>query len=127
LILAVDPQNLMIRNNYSYYLSLRKEKLDYALELSRLTIEMEPTNATYLDTYGWILFKTGEIKEAKKYIELAIRNGAYNNSEVLDHYGDIMLEIGNCLEAIEAWETIKEVDTEYDINEKLESVKEDCK
>ncbi len=127
LILDIDPQNLMIRNNYSYYLSLRKKKLDYALELSKLTIEKEPTNATYLDTYGWILFKIGEIKEAKKYIELAIRNGAYNNSEVLDHYGDIMVALGNCKEAIEAWETIKEVDSEYEIDEKLESIKEDCK
>jgi Tfp pilus assembly protein PilF len=127
LILDIDPENLMIRNNYSYYLSLRAEKLDYALELSKLTIEMEPANATYLDTYGWILFKIGEYKEAKKYIELAIRNGAYNNAEVLDHYGDIMLKLGNCKEAIEAWETIKEVDKEYDMEEKLKTIKEDCK
>ena len=127
LILDIDPENLMIRNNYSYYLSLRSEKLDYALELSKLTIEMEPTNATYLDTYGWILFKIGEFKEAKKYIELAIRNGAYNNSEVLDHYGDIMLKLGNCKEAVEAWETILEVDKDYNIAKKLETIKEDCK
>ncbi len=127
LILDIDPENLMIRNNYGYYLSLRNEKLDYALKLSKLTIEMEPANATYLDTYGWILFKIGEFKEAKKYIELAIRNGAYNNSEVLDHYGDIMLELGNCKEAIEAWETIIEKDKGYNIGEKLKSIKEDCK
>ncbi len=127
LILEIDSENLMIRNNYSYYLSLRDEKLDYALELSKLTIEMEPANATYLDTYGWILFKMGEYKEAKKYIELAIRNGAYNNSEVLDHYGDIMLKLGNCREAIEAWETIVELNSEYDIAEKLKTIKEDCK
>jgi tetratricopeptide (TPR) repeat protein len=107
-ILAIDPNNLLIRNNYSYYLSIRSLNLKRAEELSRLTVKKEPTNATYLDTYGWILFKMGNYKEALKYVDLAIKNGAYNNAEVLDHYGDIMYELNRCSEAIEAWkEAIK--------------------
>ncbi len=127
LILDIDPENLMIRNNYGYYLALREKDLEKALNLSKLTVEREPLNATYLDTYGWILFVIGEVKEAKKYIELAIRNGAYNNAEVLDHYGQIMLKLDKCNEAIEAWEKIPELDEEYEIKSRLESAKENCK
>ena len=107
-ILVMDSENLLIRNNYGYYLAVRGEELDKAEELSSLTVKRDPKNPTFLDTYGWILFKQGNYKEALKYVELAIKNGAYNNAEVLDHYGDIMFALERCKEAKEAWnEAIK--------------------
>jgi tetratricopeptide (TPR) repeat protein len=126
-ILLMDPENLMIRNNYSYYLSVRGVKLERAKELSLFTIQKEPNNATYLDTYGWIMFKLGKLKEAKEYIESAIRFGAVNNAEVLDHFGQIMLKMGKCKDAIEAWERILEVDSTYSIKPRLIVVKDSCK
>jgi tetratricopeptide (TPR) repeat protein len=126
MILAIEPENLMIRNNYAYYLSIREENLPRARELSYLTVIREPENPTYLDTYGWILFKMKEIKEAKNFIEKAIRNGAYNNAEVLDHYGDVMFELDKCDEAIEAWDKVIELDNSYDIMEKWSRAKEGC-
>ncbi len=126
-ILKIDPENLMIRNNYSYYLSVRGEKLEHAKELSLLTIQKEPENATYLDTYGWIMFRLGKLKEAKEYIEEAIRFGAVNNPEVLDHFGEIMLKLNKCKDAIEAWEKVIEIDSTYNIKDKLSEVQENCK
>jgi tetratricopeptide (TPR) repeat protein len=126
-ILLIDPENLMIRNNYGYYLSVRGEKLDRAKELSSLTIQKEPNNATYLDTYGWILFRMDKVKEAKEYIEEAIRFGAVNNPEVLDHFGQIMLKLDKCKDAIEAWERVLEIDSTYNIRQKLFEVKEICR
>jgi tetratricopeptide (TPR) repeat protein len=124
-ILIIDPGNLLIRNNYSYYLSVRGIQLERAEELSRLTIKKEPNNATYLDTYGWILFKQGKYKDALKYVEAAIKNGAYNNAEVLDHYGDIMFALGRCSDAIEAWEEAIKYDNELTtkLSEKIEEAK----
>ncbi len=121
-ILDIQPNNLMIRNNYSYYLSIRGKDLDRAEELSRLTIKEDPKNATYLDTYGWILYQRGEFKDALKYIDDAIKNGAYNNSEVLEHYGDVMFKLNRCGEAIEAWkEAIKftEPEDQEKLNDKI--------
>ena len=66
---CIDYENLLVRNNYSYYLSLRSKNLERARELSYYTIKVEPDNSTYLDTYGWILFKMGNSKDAIKYIE----------------------------------------------------------
>ena len=53
--LQLNPQNLPVLNNYSYYLSLDKRDLDKAEMMSGITIKAEPMNPTYLDTYGWIL------------------------------------------------------------------------
>ena len=126
-ILKIDENNLMIRNNFAYYLSLRGEKLNKAEELSKLTIEKEPNNSTYLDTYGWILYKKGEYNKAKSYIEAAIRNGAYNNDEVLEHYGDIMNEIGKCDEAIEAYNQAYEINNSELLKEKISKIMSSCK
>lgn len=126
-ILVIEPMNLMIRNNYGYYLAVRGERLEYAEELSRVTIKIDPKNATYLDTYAWILFKLGRNKEAKKYIELAIRNGGHENAEVLDHYGDIMLTLNFCEEAEEAWNRALHIDSTYTkIQDKLMELEKDC-
>ena len=101
--LGLDSMNTFILNNYSYYLSLREEKLNYALRLSKKTLVIDSLNATYLDTYAWILYKLGRFKEAKDYIERAIKYGAGKNPEVLEHYGDILFKYGNRDLAVQKW------------------------
>lgn len=90
--LRIDPVNIVIRNNYAYYLSVRGERLKFARKMSRLTIKEEPENATYLDTYAWILFKMKKISGAKKYISLALYHSGDQNSEILMHAGEIFLK-----------------------------------
>ena len=66
--------NISCLNNYAYYLSERGERLTQAEEMSYKTIKAEPKNATYLDTYAWILFMEGRYSEAKIYIDQALQN-----------------------------------------------------
>ena len=66
------PENVTVLNNYAYYLSLRGENLDKAKKMSKKTIEMFPTEANYLDTYAWILYKLNKYEEAKQYMLKAI-------------------------------------------------------
>jgi tetratricopeptide (TPR) repeat protein len=85
-----------------------------------LTIETEPKNFTYLDTYGWILYKKGDKNKAKKYIEKAIKHGGDKNSEILEHYGDILYDLSDSKEAIFYWnEAIKYSNNNDDILEKI--------
>ena len=70
--LKLNPQNLSVLNNYSYYLSLEKMNLDKAEQMSGITIKAEPMNPTFLDTYGWVLYEQGAYTMAKIYIEKAI-------------------------------------------------------
>jgi tetratricopeptide (TPR) repeat protein len=128
-IIKFDPNNLFIRNNYSYYLALRNYNLSRAKELSEFTVLKEPRNSTYLDTYGWVLFKMDKLDDAIKYIEAAIKNGAYTNSEVLEHYGDIKCNLKLCSEAIEAWQEALKYNPENsaELQMKIGNAAENCK
>jgi tetratricopeptide (TPR) repeat protein len=125
-ILRIDKENLVISNNYAYYLAIRGDNLKRAEELSLYTLEIQPNNPTFLDTYGWILFKKGKYNDALRFTESAIRNGAYENSEVLMHYGDIMMELGRCNEALEAYDRASTIDLEISIDDKIDNVKTNC-
>ena len=60
--------NIGCLNNYAYYLSVKGIQLDKAEQMSYRTIKAEPKNATYLDTYAWILFMQKRYSEARIYI-----------------------------------------------------------
>jgi Tfp pilus assembly protein PilF len=114
-VIRLDPENAMVLNNYSYYLSLRGEKLDKALKYSKKAIEQEPENAIYLDTYAWILYRQGQIKKAGKYIEKAIKNGGYDDPDVVEHYGDILFKLGEKEDAVKQWERSRELGNASDV------------
>jgi len=107
--LNIDDTNIFLRNNYSYYLALRDTALRKAEKLSKYTIEAEPLNATYLDTYAWILYKMGKYKLALKYIEIAVKRDDENNAEILDHYGDILMKLNRYEKAIEVWKKVLQI------------------
>lgn len=92
--LKLDPEYCPVLNNYAYYLSLKKCRLCKAERMSRITIEKEPDNATYLDTYGWILFLRGKAKEAKPYFKHAMIYGGKDSAVILQHYSEVLAKLG---------------------------------
>lgn len=108
--LKLNPQNLGVLNNYSYYLSLKDESLDKAERMSGITVKAEPTNATFLDTYGWVLFRQGAYTMARIYIENAVKYSEEDPSaEVLEHYGDVLYRTGEEKKALQQWKKAKEL------------------
>ena len=101
--IILDRDNLLILNNYSYFLAIRRENLEKAKKMSRKTIQREPDNPTYLDTYAWVLFRSGDNEKAREYIEKAVKSGGGSDPEILEHYGDILLASGNADSALKAW------------------------
>ncbi len=91
--LVYKKNDAMVLNNYAYYLSLKKKDLQRAEEMSRLSNELEPDNATYLDTYAWVLFQQKRYDEAKQYmdkvVELMERDGEEMSDDVRDHIKQI--------------------------------------
>ena len=94
-ILDREPENYIVMNNFSYYLSLRGESLDEAKALSQIAIVNNPENGTFLDTFAWILYNLGEYEEAEKYIMLALKYGGEDNPVINEHAADILLKNGN--------------------------------
>ena len=91
-------------NNYAYYLSELDEQLERAEQMSYKTIKAEPKNATYLDTYAWILFKQGRYAEAKIYMDQTLQNDEAPSAVVLEHAGDIYANCNDMEQALEYWE-----------------------
>ena len=92
--LKIDPQELAVLNNYAYYLSLNRQRLRKAEKMSRITIDKEPDNPTYLDTYGWILFLRGKAAEAKPYFKHAMIYGGKDSAVILMHFSMVLDKLG---------------------------------
>lgn len=86
-ILALDPGNLLVLNNYAYHLATHNGDMKRAERMSEITIREQPTNAVYLDTYGWILHLQGQDELAKFYLERALWNATddQTKAEVTKH------------------------------------------
>ncbi len=104
--------NVQALNNYAYYLSEEHRDLKKAEQMSAKTIKAEPTNATFLDTYAWILYLQERYDEAKAYIDRAIANDSDStqtgssgpSAVVIEHAGDIYSKCGDQKRAAELWQ-----------------------
>lgn len=107
LLLYKDSENLQALNNYSYFLALRGENTDKALEYSTKLIRLAPTEPTYLDTHAWVLFVAGKYNEALTFIEKALLQNS-SNAVYLEHKGDILFKLGQKSKALEFWKNAYE-------------------
>lgn len=108
--LVWKDDNVGCLNNYAYYLSERGERLSQAEEMSYKTIKAEPKNATYLDTYAWILFMQERYSEAKVYIDQALQNmeQTESNAVIIEHAGDIYAQNKDIDRAISFWQDARQ-------------------
>jgi Tfp pilus assembly protein PilF len=117
--LAIDPNNDFVLNNYSYFLSLRKEKLETAESMANKLIKLHPDNATYLDTYGWVLYVREKYKEAKKVMEKAVALSQANATH-FEHFGDILYKLGDVDGAVKQWEKARTLTSDNEtLNKKI--------
>lgn len=102
--LQYKADNYGCLNNYAYYLSLQETDLQKAEQMSYRTIKAEPTNATYLDTYAWILFQQERYAEAAIYMEQTLQNDSTPSPDVLEHAGDIYAKTDQMDRAVDFWQ-----------------------
>ncbi|WP_240773292.1 tetratricopeptide repeat protein [Pontibacter sp. SGAir0037] len=104
-VLAQDADNEHVLNNYSYFLSLRNEKLGKAKEMADRLVRKHPNNPTYLDTYAWVLYKLEDYEGALKHLEEAI--ALSDDATIVEHYGDVLFKIGKKDDAVRQWQKAK--------------------
>ncbi len=106
--LLYRPDDAMVLNNYAYYLSLRKQDLQRAAEMSLRSLEKEPRSTTFLDTYAWILFQQKRYEEARVYADsvLSLLTDSMQPADAtsVEHAGDIYAELGQTEHAVQLWE-----------------------
>ncbi len=98
-----NDRNVVVLNNYAYFLSLDKKDLSKAERMSNQCMKLQPDNSTYIDTYAWVLFVQGSYSLAKFYIELAISKDKNASGEIIEHHGDILFMNGEPEKAVEEW------------------------
>lgn len=120
--LAIDSNNTYVLNNFAYYLALRKEELSKAASMSKKSNELDPGNASFQDTYAWVLFQQGNYQEALSWIDKAIALAENPTATLIEHKGDILFKLGNKEEALKLWEEaakFTEVENKEILNKKI--------
>ncbi len=103
--LVYDNDNIAVLNNYAYFLSLESCDLERAFEMSHKTVQAEPDNVTYIDTYAWILFCLERYEEARAYAEklISLSSDEDINAVLCSHIGDIYAKCGDVEKAVQYW------------------------
>ncbi|MDH3708321.1 MAG: tetratricopeptide repeat protein, partial [Cyclobacteriaceae bacterium] len=115
-VLTLDPDNDHVLNNYSYFLSLRKAKLEKAKKMSTKLVKRNPNNPTFLDTHAWVLYNLGDYREAKRFLESAIQEDA--SGTIVEHYGDVLFKLGDIEDAVKQWNRAKGMDDTSELIDK---------
>ncbi|UTA68467.1 tetratricopeptide repeat protein [Emticicia sp. 21SJ11W-3] len=120
--LKIDPNDEHVLNNYAYYLSLRKDKLNRALEMSTRLIEKAGNNATYLDTHAWVLYVMKDFRRSREILERAIKQNNEVSGTIIEHYGDVLYQLGEKDKAIEQWKKARQLgENSANIDKKIQS------
>lgn len=150
IILKIDPDNATVNNDLGYLwadqsknLAAAEDMIRKALDLDRaqrkrnpnFSVEEDKDNAAYVDSLGWVLFRRGQIEEAKKELERATTLGDGDDPVIYDHLGDVYNRLKMRPEASRAWQRAlelyqqgargKDEDRVRDLRRKIERVKEE--
>ena len=98
-LIESDTNDVQALNNYSYSLVERNIQLNKALAMAKKAIELEPNNAAYLDTIGWIYYKMDNVEKALNFIRKSVELDN-NNAVVLEHLGDVLFSNNQIEEAM---------------------------
>ncbi len=101
--IELDPEYAEAMNYLAYMWAEKGLRLEEALKWSRKSLDLEPDNAAFLDTLGWIYFKQGDYERALKEIQKAA-NLMPEDPTIVEHLGDIMDKLGKPERAITYWE-----------------------
>ncbi|TYP93376.1 Tetratricopeptide repeat-containing protein [Fodinibius salinus] len=104
-----DPQNAVVLNNYAYYLSKQKQKLQKAEEMAKKAFELDPDNPSYLHTLGWVKFQKQEYQKAKQLIRSSLE-ARPENAEAMEHLGDTLFKLRQDQQAVKWWKKALEED-----------------
>ena len=113
--LRYNADNVLVLNNYAYFLSLKDKNLEMALAMSSRAVALESDNSSYLDTHAWVLHRLGRNDEAKGIMRQALSLSSQRDINLLMHFGDILWALGEKFLAETYWE--KAVDNGFDSEE----------
>ncbi|HWN93532.1 MAG TPA: tetratricopeptide repeat protein, partial [Methylomirabilota bacterium] len=122
--LKMSPAFPPALNYLGYMWADRGTNLSRARELIEKAVQLDPTNAAYLDSLGWVLFKQGHVKEALDPIRKAVELNEEPDATLFDHLGDVYAALKQPEKAQEAWRKSLEVEPNKEVEKKLKGATE---
>ncbi len=88
---------------------------------------MEPNNGAYVDSLAWAYYKKGWLKKALVKLELAT-SLLPDDPVILDHLGDVYLDLKRPDDAVRAWNRSLKVDPKNEkVRKKLERARRELR
>ncbi|MCC7339905.1 MAG: tetratricopeptide repeat protein [Bryobacterales bacterium] len=102
-VLARNPENASALNYLGYMLADRNVRLEESFQMIKKAVDLDPGNAAYLDSLGWIYYRMGKLHEAELALKQALQRMS-KDPTIHDHLGDVYFEQGDLRQAVIAWE-----------------------
>ena len=101
-IISVEPDNAAAINALGYTLADLTERYDEAEQFILRAYNLQPTDASIIDSMGWISYRLGRLREAEEYLHEAWE--LLRNAEIAAHLGEVLWVNGKQEEARSIWE-----------------------
>lgn len=109
-ILVTQPDNVATLNALGYTLADRTGRYTEALELIDRARVAEPDNPAIIDSYGWVLYRLGRVRDALPQLRRAFV--LQKDPEIAAHLGEVLWVSGDKAEARRYFEEARRLDPE---------------
>ncbi|MGI9212489.1 MAG: tetratricopeptide repeat protein [Methylococcaceae bacterium] len=100
-VLEKNPDDANALNALGYTLTDRDERLDEARPLLERAMLLRPHDPAILDSYGWLLYRQGDLHGALDYLKQAY--GLVKDPEIGGHLGELLWQLGQRNQARQIW------------------------
>jgi len=102
-IVKDDPDHAPANNDLGYSLADRGKDLQRAKAMIERAVAQDPDSSHYLDSMGWVLYKSGDFEGAVQWLRRAVDAEGGQHPIILDHLGDALYRLGRTAEAAANW------------------------
>jgi tetratricopeptide (TPR) repeat protein len=106
--IEIKPDYAMALNYLGYSYADRNVHLEEAEKLVSSAISLDPHNAAYLDSMGWVYYRLGKNQSAEEYLRQA--TAMARDPLIWSHLGDVQLSQQKTIDAILSWDESLRID-----------------
>ncbi|NKF23626.1 tetratricopeptide repeat protein [Solimonas marina] len=101
-IIASQPDDPRALNALGYMLAVHTKRLDEAHDLISRALKLDPSDASIIDSMGWVEYKRGNTEAASQLLKRAFAD--FPDPEVAAHLGEVLWTQGHKDEARGIWD-----------------------
>lgn len=113
IVLADEPDNAAALNALGYTLADQTDRYEEAEALIHRAYELQPNDASIIDSMGWVAYRLGHLEESEGYLRQAWELD--KNPEIAAHLGEVLWAMGREDAAIGVWREGLSVDSEHPV------------